>query len=91
MRLINTKPGTAIRIGIMVIEQITAATKDENKIKVMVRIGLFTGLMDTEVKDKRGGRTEELVTIMTNVQADKSGKEIKKIMTSQISATGIEA
>ena len=85
----NTEPGTAIRIGMMATQEIT--TKGEGRIRLMAHTGLSTGSMNTEAKDNRGGRIEELVTIMTNVESDQTGKEIKKIMTSQISATGMEA
>ena len=82
----NTEPGTAIRIGMMASQEIT--TKGESRIRLIARTGLSTGSMNTEARDNRGGRIEELVTIM---ESDQTGKEIKKIMTSQISATGMEA
>lgn len=99
-------PGPAISIGPMATETAPPATAGESMAQLRVRTGLSTGSKGTAARGKIGGRTEEAATSPTAITAreaatsrpsetrgepTKTGKEIRRIMTSQMSAPSKEA
>lgn len=95
LSILRTTPGAAT-------EAISMVAVGENRTRHGPHIGLCTGSIDTMTRDKTGTMTNEVAssTTMTSVrevaasmiseEPGKIGKEIKRIMTSQISARGKE-
>ena len=99
----KTSPGMAIKTGrhpMMATESMIAADVSTTPLKA--RTGQSTGSIPTKARGRTGGRTEEAAasttmtigreatTTTTSEEPGKIGKEIKRIMTSQISPQGKE-
>ena len=99
----RTEPGMATRTGLMAREAMSPASTGGSRTGLRARTGLSTGSTGTVGRGKIGGGSEEVATsttattareattTMTSVEPGPTGKEIKRIMTSQISAPGKEA